>query len=177
MLDDICKSRQGDGQAYRRLIEQHQPAVGKLLWRFTRDRTDHEELVQEVFIQAYISLGSYAGNAPLEHWLAKIAVRVGFSYWRKRRRLPAPLSEDDWRQLAAPQPPENEQAADIVHRLLERLPPNDRLVLTLRYLEQCDIAQTAYRTGWSQVRVRVQTHRAIQKLKRLTQDTPIEVDW
>lgn len=177
MLDDIRKSRQGDGQAYRRLIDQHQAAVSRLLWRFTRDRTEHEELVQEVFVQAYVSLASYAGKAPLEHWLARIAVRVGYTYWRKRRRRPAPLAEEDWRQLAAPQPPDHQQAAEIVHRLLERLKPNDRLVLTLRYIEQCDIAETAYRTGWTQTRVRVQTHRAIAKLKHLTRNTPIEVDW
>ena len=179
MLDDIRKSLNGDADAYRRLIEQHQAAVSKLLWRFTRDPVEHEELVQQVFIDAYMGLKGYRGEAPFEHWLSRIAVRVGYAFWRKRsRRKTVTLSDEHWRQLAQSDDStaDSAEAGEIVHRLLARLPRRDRLVLTLRYLEQCDVAQTAYRLGWTPVRVRVQTHRAIEKLKQLTADTSIEVD-
>jgi DNA-directed RNA polymerase specialized sigma24 family protein len=49
-------------------------------------------------------------------------------------------------------------------------------VLTLRYLEQCNVAQAAYRIGWSQMRVRVQTHRAIAKLKKLSAALQLELE-
>lgn len=180
MLDDIRKSLHGDADAYRRLIEQHQAAVGKLLWRFTRDPAEHEELVQQVFVDAYLGLRSYRGEAPFEHWLSRIAVRVGYALWRqKKRRKTVLLTDEHWKQLAQSEDPvsDSREAGALVHRLLERLPQRDRLVLTLRYLEQCDVAQTAYRLGWTPVRVRVQTHRAIEKLRTITADTQIEVNW
>ena len=57
--------------------------------------------------------------------------------------------------------------AEILYRLLEQLPPRDRLVLTLRFLEEKNVEQTAEWTGWSQAMVKVQTLRARRKLKRL----------
>ena len=54
-----------------------------------------------------------------------------------------------------------------MHRLLAQLPPRDRLVLTLRYLEECDVAETARRIGWTQTMVKVQTLRARKKLEKI----------
>lgn len=178
-LDDIQNSREGDPDAYRRLIERHQPAIGKLMWRFTRDRTEHEELVQQAFVEAYLSLAGFGGKAPFAHWLARIATRVGYRYWSRTRHCKTvSLQDREWELLSQPTSKgiDSEQAAELVHRLLGQLPPRDRLVLTLRYLEQCDVAQAAYRIGWSEMRVRVQTHRAIAKLKKLSVNIQIELD-
>lgn len=178
-LEDIQKSRNGDSEAYRHLIERHQHAIAKLLWRFTRDRTEHEELVQQVFVEAYLSLSSYGAKAPFAHWLARIATRVGYRYWSQTsRHKTVSLQDEEWDYLSKPDDntQQHQEAAELVHRLLAQLPPRDRLVLTMRYLEQCDVAQTAYRIGWTQARVRVQTHRAIQKLKGLMADNRIELE-
>lgn len=69
---------------------------------------------------------------------------------------------------------EPDQAAELLHRVFERLAPRDRLVLTLRYLEQCDVAETARRTGWTQTMVKVQTLRARNRLRKLLEQSPME---
>lgn len=178
-LDDVSQAQQGNADAYRRLIERHQTRVGKLLWRFTRDRTNHEELVQETFVQAYYSLHTYKAQAPFEHWLSCIATRVGYRFWKDvQKHRHADLLDSDWEQLSQADPDgiTPEQAAEMLHTLLEKLPPRDRLVLTLRFVEQCDIEETARRTGWSQALVKVQTHRAKQKLKKLLENADMELD-
>ena len=158
-IEDIEEARQGDSDAYRRLIERHQDQVSRILWRFSRDRTVHEELVQDVFVEAYLSLHTYTGKAALEHWLARIATRVGYRYWkeRARRREVRPFSVKEWERAvggnSAVEDFAPNDAAELLHRLLEQLPPRDRLVLTLRYLEQCDVAETAERTGWTRTMV------------------------
>jgi len=169
-LEDVQQSQQGDSEAYRRLIEQHQGYVGRIMWRFTRDRQAHEELVQDVFVEAYMSLGSYRAKAPFAHWLSRIATRVGYRYWKQeaRHRAMEKLALQKLDQL----PEQAEQmdpteAADLVHELLRQLPPRDRLVLTLRYIEQCDVAETARRIGWTKAMVKVQTMRALKKLQKL----------
>jgi RNA polymerase sigma-70 factor (ECF subfamily) len=60
-----------------------------------------------------------------------------------------------------------QRAADLVHGQLAQLPPRDRLVLTLMYLEGSSVKQTAAATGWSASMVKVQAFRARKKLKRL----------
>lgn len=170
-LEDIRLSKQGDSEAYRRLIERYQEHVAAILWRFSRDRQVHEELVQDAFVEAYLSLGGYSARAPFGHWLARIATRVGYHYWkqRARRRQLESLSLQEWDQVVdeGVERMDPEQAATLVHDLMSQLPPRDRLVLTLRYLEGCDVAETARRTGWTKAMVKVQTMRARRKLEKL----------
>lgn len=178
-LEDIRQSRNGDSGAYRRLIERHQEYVGRVLWRFSRDRRVHEELVQDVFVEAYLGLGRYHGKAPFAHWLSRIATRVGYRYWKQidRQKKQESFTLEEWDQL--PDDPEEKmdpsQAAVLVYRLLGQLPPRDRLVLTLRYLEECDVAETAQRTGWTKSMVKVQTWRARNKLRNLFKQTGREI--
>jgi RNA polymerase sigma-70 factor (ECF subfamily) len=69
---------------------------------------------------------------------------------------------------------EADHAAELLHRLLAQMPPRDRLVLTLRYLDQCDVAETAQRTGWTRTMVKVQTLRARNKLRKLLEQSGAE---
>ena len=74
------------------------------MWRFTRDRVQWEELVHDVFVEAYLSLRSYRGEAPLLHWLRKIATRVGYRWWkhRNRQKVETSLELQDWDRWPAP---------------------------------------------------------------------------
>jgi len=170
-LEDIRQSRQGDAEAYRRLVEQHQKHVSGILWRFSRDRAAHEELVQDVFVEAYMSLRSYRQKAPFSHWLSRIATRVGYRYWKQmaRRHETESFTLAEWDQVPAESAEQMDpsEAASLVHRLLAQLRPRDRLVLTLRYLEGCDVAETARRMGWTQTLVKVQAARAKKRLEKL----------
>lgn len=177
---DVRRSLQGDGDAYAALIERHQPGVARRMWRFTRDRTLHGELVQEVFVQAYLSLGTYRGTAPFEHWLSRIATRVGYRFWKRQSAEVSvhPLPPEDIDQLVT-QPVHEispNLAADMLHKILESLPPRDRLVLVLRYIEDRSVMEVAELTGWTQTMVKVQTWRARKKLKKLLETAGMEVD-
>ncbi len=168
--EDVRQSRNGDSEAYKRIIDKYQSGISRIIWRFTQNLTTHEELVQDVFVQAYLSLHSYQAKAPFEHWLAKIATRTGYKYWKqkqtKRKQLTFTFAQ--WDEVVDEKTTSSHiKASQLICEILETLPCRDRLVLTLRYLEQCDVRETAFRTGWSQAMVKVQTHRAKKKLRKL----------
>jgi RNA polymerase sigma-70 factor, ECF subfamily len=179
-LADIELTRGGDSDAYRRLVERHQGHVGRILWRFSRDRAVHEELVQDTFVEAYMSLHTYREKGPFEHWLARVATRVGYRFWKDkaRRQTSQPLSLEQWDRATADDgivdALEPGDAAALLYGLLEQLPARDRLVLTLRYLDECDVLETARRTGWTQAMVKVQTLRARKKLRKLIEQNRTE---
>lgn len=170
-IEDVRASRQGDPDAYKRLIERYQQKIGRIMWRFSRDHLVHEELVQDVFVNAYLSIRTYREKAPFEHWLIKIATRVGYHYWKQQARQKnfERFSLEQWDQLVteAPEEMDSSRSAELLHNILGQLPPRDRLVLTLRYLEGCDVAQTAHRIGWTKSMVKVQTNRAKKKLEKI----------
>jgi RNA polymerase sigma-70 factor, ECF subfamily len=167
---DIQASLRGDGQAYGRLISRYQDEIARQMRWFTRDPARCEELVQEVFVEAYFSLPRFAGRSPLLHWLRKIATRVGYRHLKQNRRSSerATLLLQDWDGvMTAPESASPREAAEVLHELLSRMGPRDRLVLTLMYLEEHSVAQVAALTGWTKTMVKVQAYRARRKLKKL----------
>jgi len=165
---DIQAARLGDPDAFARLVRRHQPAVTARMWRFTRNRGELEELVHDTFVEAWMSLPTYRKKAPLAHWLAKIATRVGYRFWKQNRRSADAKKNTPLNEIADKRDPTGAvDAAEQVHALLARLPARDRLVLTLLYLEECTIEEAAKLSGWSKSLVKVQAYRARKKLARL----------
>ena len=156
---------------YQEVIERYQETISRRMWKFSRVASDHEELVQEVFVEAYLSLHSYRGEAGLEHWLQRIATRVGYRFWTrqtKQRRNETITGNESIRREAFQERNgsrlEAEEAAEQVYRLLARLPAEDRLVMTLLHLEEYSVAEIAEQMRWSESLVKVRAHRARKKL-------------
>ncbi len=169
---DIHQSLVGDEEAYARIIERYQPKIAAQMWRFSRDAAVVEELVQEAFVEAYLSLGKFKGRAPLLHWLRKIATRVGYRYWRKKSREQnrREVLAQRGQELVPPAHASPSEAGEYLHVLLAQLPAEDRLVLTLHYFEACDTREIAERMGWTRSLVKVRAHRARKKLRRLLEE-------
>ena len=169
---DIQAALDGDDEGYRRLVERHQAAVARLMWRFSRDRTTVEELVQEVLVQAYYSLPRYRHEGPLAAWLSRIATRVGYRFWRQQARSVAHYQIAD---IDLPDEPiadegiEPSLAGQIVEALLSQLSQADRLILTLMYFDKCSTEEIGRRMGWNRAVVKMRAHRARRKLKVLAE--------
>lgn len=171
-LADITACVEGDEDAYARLVRRYESDIGKLMWRFCRNRGVCEELVQEVFVEAYFSLPGYRGEAPFVHWLKRIGSRVGYRYWKKRdrRKQEFSLLEGDAVVTEEGGDIEPEQAGEVLHRLLARLKEADRLVLTLMYFDDCSTREIADRMGWTRGMVKMRASRARKKIKTIAEN-------
>jgi RNA polymerase sigma-70 factor, ECF subfamily len=177
---DIAASLKGDGGAYGRLVWRYQDQVAAQMWRFTRDPVVLEELVQDVFVEAYLSLKGFRGRAPFLHWLRRVATRVGYRYWKsqvRKRDREETLSETHLRLATGPEDLTPFEAAEALYGLLEKLPPPARLVLTFFYFEGWDTNEIASRTGWNRTLVKVRLYRAREKLKALLNEAGIRREW
>ncbi len=179
-IEDIGAGLNGDEHAYARLVRRHQPRVATRMWKFSRDAADHEDLVQEVFVQAFLGLKNYRGDAPFEHWLARIATRVGYRFWkinaRDRTIQSVPIEDLEHLLSSDSRDVDAQQAGATLHQLMDMLPPRDRLVLVLRYVEERSVEETAGLTGWTQTMVKVQSWRARKKLRKLLEDAGMELE-
>jgi RNA polymerase sigma-70 factor (ECF subfamily) len=75
-----------------------------------------------------------------------------------------PLADLD---VAAPDGAGNPAAAGAAHALLARLPPAERLVLTLMYFDDCQVKDIARRMGWTRAMVKMRAYRARRRLKAI----------
>jgi RNA polymerase sigma-70 factor, ECF subfamily len=169
--NDIEACLNGDAEAYKRLVQKYEEQIARLMWRFAPNRANCEKLVQDVFVEAYFSLKSYEGKAPLLHWLKKIGTRVGYKFWKeqdKTRRF-LPLQDFDFVEKNDENSIDPDKAAEILYALLEQLTRADRLVLTLMYFENCSIEEVTRRTGWTSPAVKSRAMRARKKIKEIAE--------
>lgn len=166
---DIALARGGDGDAYARVIERYQSRVARLLRRVAHDRQSLEELVHDVFVDAYFALGGFKGThgeASFIAWLSRMAIRRGYRYLKERAAQKRTAELPDVAAKA-----EAETELDLsVEQVLGKLSPRDRMVVTLLYLDEKSVAEAADLLGWSQTMVKVQAFRARGKLRKLMKD-------
>src|SRR5262245_50947421 len=86
-LVDLC--RQGDPEAFARLVALHEGMVFNLAARLLGDGEEAKDLSQDVFLQVYRTLGRFEGRSSLKTWIYRIVVnqcRNRQRWWRRRRR-------------------------------------------------------------------------------------------
>ncbi len=168
---DIEACLGGDKDSYERLVRRYEIQITKLMWRFSRNPAVCEELVQDVFVEAYFSLKSYRGRAPFLHWLRKIGTRVGYRFWKEQEKRKAfvPLADFDVIEKEDVDAVDSSVAAEVLHSLLARLPKAERLILTLMYFEQKSTREIAAMMGWNRAMVKMRALRARKKLKLIAE--------
>src|SRR5438552_9168880 len=180
--DDVLVAavRSGDEAAFALLFERHRRSVTRLAYRFFYRREQVEDIVQESFAGAYFALGSYRGGQERSFiaWLSRITVRTCYDALRRSKRIEnamSDLNEEEESLLAdklrvGGHGSDIENVAisrDLASKLLQRLEPEDRMVLTLLSIADLSIAETAELTGWSAPKVKMRAHRARKALQRV----------
>lgn len=167
----VRAARNGDGRAFAELVRRHKGAVLRLAARFARTRGEVEDLGQETFFKAYRELDGFRGEASFGTWLRKVAVSCCLNALRRDRNTPSLGGDLDFEIVdeSGPRALAAIEARETLDRLMERLDPKDRLIITLLELEGESVEQTAMLTGLSQVNVRVRAHRARARLRKLVE--------
>ena len=177
--DILRRIGQGETERFADLIRRYQGHVLRIVGRrVPSDRV--EEVVHDVFVRAYLGLKQFAGSSPFDHWLAGIAVRCCYEFWRTRSRAEVPVSAltDDhhrWieRTLSAQseeqfkEQSQQREAAEVLEWALSQLSPAQRAILTLVYLDGYTLREAGDLLGWSLVNVKVRAYRARQAMRKV----------
>jgi RNA polymerase sigma-70 factor, ECF subfamily len=173
----IAAARQGDPASFEPLVAKYQGRVFATARRYARRESEVEDIVQEVFIKAFQKLDGFRGEAPFEHWLMKLAVRTCYDFLRGHQRnretafteLSEP--ESDWLDRFVIEPDSASEDAEaarlLIERILSRLSPPARLVITLLEIEEKTVKEIAEITGWSMPLVKVRAFRARAEMRKI----------
>ena len=176
-VDLIAAVLKGQTACFEPLVQKYSPRLFATARRYARRENEVEDIVQEIWAKAYGHLATFRSDAPFEHWLMRLAVRICYDFLRKHQRnretnfteLSEP--ETDWleRYVAGTtlDPEQASAAKQLVNRLLAQLSPQARLVITLLELEERSVKEIARLTGWSVPLVKVRAFRARAEMKKL----------
>src|SRR6202789_1003276 len=155
----IAGGLKGAAASFEPLVEKYSPRVFATARRYARRESEVGDISQEVWLKAFEKLGSFRGEAPFEHWLMRMTVRTCYDFLRGHQRnressfseLSEP--ENDWLERFVTQPEtltDNADAAKLlIERVMEKLSPPARLVITLLEIEDRSVEEIAQLTSWS----------------------------
>ena len=173
----IAAVLKGDAASFEPLVQKYSPRVFATARRYARRESEIEDIAQEVWLKAFSKLHSFRGEAPFEHWLMRMTVRTCYDFLRGHQRnressfseLSEP--ETDWLDRFVTQPEtltDNADAAKLlIGRVMDKLSPPARLVITLLEIEDRSVKEIAELTGWSVPLVKVRAFRARGEMRKI----------
>jgi RNA polymerase sigma-70 factor, ECF subfamily len=161
----------GSEQAFEELVRRHKARVLGTCSRFSRNPQQRDDLSQEVFLRAWRKLAGFRGDAPFEHWLARLTVTTCYDFLRRERRHQGQVSLDEFpielRDCGIDGAIGANHARELLDWAMRRLSAEERLVLTLLEMEERSVQEIAAQTGWSDSNVKVRAFRARARLKEI----------
>ena len=176
-LEWIKRAQQGEPEAFGPLVQKHQKRVFSLVFHLVRRRDEVEDLAQEIFIKAFRAIRSYNFQSSFATWLSRIATNHCYDYLRHERASRVSfywqMGEDSQREIESnaeslPADALNHEdqtvLKDLVAKLLERAPENDRKILLLKELQDYSVEEIAEILDLKPTTVKVRLHRARKRM-------------
>lgn len=167
----VASTLQGDRQAYRVLVERYQSRILAMAYDIVRNKEDAEDVVQESFVKAFLSLNKFKGQSSFYTWLYRIAFNMAVDIKRKTGRRGGnhleyketlgvsssgrpDVSGDGGESLSTIQNIEGphealvrRQAARKIQEVLAQLSEEHRAVITLREIDGLNYDEIAEALG------------------------------
>ena len=168
--DLICRAARGDAEAFRQLVEAYQTPAYRLAARMCGPDSA-EDVTQEAFLAAWRALPEFRGDCRFSTWLYRLVSNAAIDCLRREKKHRDTGDVDDL-ELPDGGPPPQEQAErsdtrDAVRLALDRLSPEHRQVLLLRFMQELDYGEIARALNVSEGTVKSRINRAKSKLREV----------
>ena len=138
--------REGDESGAEELIRHLFPVISKIVRTHLPRRDDEKDLVQEILMKTFSKLHQYKGDAPITHWVSRLALTTCLDRLRAQKIRPeiryadltpeeADVFETSWLTGSSPDASSAIVARDLVDKILASLSPEDRSMLLMVDLE------------------------------------------
>ena len=175
----VARAAKKDREAFRLLVERHQQRLFAVAFEMLKRREDAEDVVQESFVKAYLSLDRFQGKGSFFTWMYRIVFNMAIDQRRRSARdrsvpleQPASPGGEARSIVASPEHgPEDhlarQQEVQLVQRGLREISEEHRAVIMLREVEGLSYDEIARSVGVSRGTVMSRLHYARKKLQQV----------
>jgi len=180
----IQRAQQGDQEAFAVLVGEHQRYVYNLALRVVKDEEEALDLAQETFVRAWTALPNFRGQSQFRTWLYRIVTNLCYNRLPNLRRSLNDLGDDIISEIpetniSFDNPAhglESRELRSYLHRAIDGLDENYRLLISLRYQNELSYEEIASTLNLPLGTVKTGLFRAKEKL-RLALETYQESSW
>lgn len=166
----ITEILNGKTAAFATLIEAYKDRIFALALRLSGSREDAEEITQDVFLKVYENLRNFEGTSKFSTWVYSVAYNTAVSKLRAEERHQNEIGVDRYELVETQdlveilEPLKREEQKYFLSKALERLRPEERVVVELHYLQEMKIEEIEEIVGEKNSNIKVKLHRSRKKL-------------
>jgi RNA polymerase sigma-70 factor (ECF subfamily) len=157
----IKLAQRGDHEAFLELLARYDRQIMSVVYRFTGDFYDRQDLYQEVFLHCFRSIRRFRFRSSFETWLYRIALNRCISYMKKKEPIAEAQDEAghefDWERRAK---------LHAIHAALSKMKGAQRICFHLHYIEDWSIARIAESIKCRNGTVKSHLNRARDKIRK-----------
>ena len=162
--------RQGRREGQTEMVSRYAERVFAMIARQVPDMMDAQELTQDAFLRAFSHIDSYDSHkASLSTWLCRIAYRLTLDHLRRRRPVIVAMEDNtdiSDEELEAELNTGREERIEQLMEVIDELPDDERMLLTLYYFEDRPLTEITYITGIEPAALANRLYRTRKKLYR-----------
>ena len=156
----VLQAQRGDVRAFEELVREYESLVFRLV-ALHGPKEEIESIAQESFLAAFRSLSTLREPAAFKSWLSGIALRRCRDEWRRIYRKKR-------EQNIEAEPPQSAgaEAKLLAQEILDGLSPEERMIMTLLYIEERSVAEVAELLHCTGIAVKVRAHRLKKRIAK-----------
>lgn len=162
--------RQGRREGQTEMVSRYAERVFAMIVRQVPDMMDAQELTQDSFLRAFSHIDSYDPHkASLSTWLCRIAYHLKLDHLRRRRPVIVAMEDNtdiSDEELEAELNTGREERIEQLMEVIDELPDDERMLLTLYYFEDRPLTEITYITGIEPAALANRLYRTRKKLYR-----------
>lgn len=147
--------RRGRREGQTEMVGRYAQRIFAMIVRQVPDVMDAQELTQDTFVRAFDHIDSYdPQRASLSTWLCRIAYRLTLDFLKRRRPLTVSIEDSEvWqtdisdKELEAELSTGREERIEQLMQMVDDLPDDERMLVTLYYYEDRPLTEIAYIMG------------------------------
>jgi len=159
----------GKESAWLSLVKRYEKNLYNYCLRMVSNPDDALDLMQDIFVAVFKGLENFRGDSPFKGWLFRIAHYRCIEYYRRKKPTQSlddvPEQEDEDQQACPEQNFYADQRSSALHKAMQVLPVNQKLVVELKFFQQCTFDDIAKQLGISTNTVKSRLYTALDKLK------------
>ncbi|HEY7371437.1 MAG TPA: RNA polymerase sigma factor [Polyangia bacterium] len=174
----VARARARDAAAFELLMRRHNQRIYRVVRSVLRDSAEIEDVIQQAYVQAFLHLDQFGGDARWSTWVCRIAINEALARLRQRGRFVSieALSEDAMADVSKGTTTDPERATagrefgHLVEQAIDHLPDIYRSVLIMREVEGMSTSEAAAVLDVEPEVIKTRLHRARAALRAAIED-------